>query len=908
MNKIIVILIFLILINISLAYSNVYYLIKTNEDFNFFLNKKEFKNNYIKDIILFLKKTKPYNVSTPIIEPKSGVYYNNLTIKIISQNKVYYTIDGSKPSLKSNLYTSPIYINFNTTIKAIAYDENFHKSDIITQSYTIIGYSNISSTKITEPTTITTKTLTTTVKNTTTKITEPTTITTKTLTTTVKNTTTKITEPTTITTKTLTTTVKNTTTKITEPTTITVFISKENNILPNPSFEKDPYIDYFVYPPVLANYTWDNVFLDGQKSLKIHSEYDGLTRWLSKTDKIVAQPDKKYKATVWIKTHNLKNRAVLALNFWDENLNHLGTKESQSLYGSNEWKKLEVEFNSPLNAKYVRIEFRLYGQGDLWIDNASLIFSDTSFSLTTTAQTSTTEKTTTTTIKTTGLSTITKITTKLSTTTTYSTGRVVIVSPTGSSSGDGSLNKPYDLDTVIGYDRKNNKKISSPLKPGDIVYLRGGLYGKGGNVGFVYKFYVSGSENNYITFRSYPGEKAIINGGIELWGQDLSTGWIIIRDLEITNTDEVRWTDCIGSNNYECYARMAGISIYASHVKIINNYIHDTANGIYTAETSSDLEIYGNIVQNNGWVAPDRAHGHGIYVQNTDQTSKIVKANIVLPGIEDTGIHLFGNSAQAKNVIFEDNIHFTKRWLMVSDEYEINDVIMRNNYLWNSYIKISHSATVGPGFTIENNYIGGAGSSQPEQMFIFNPDLGSFNIKNNVFCFDSTGGKTLIIDSYGYKADSKHILDYNYVCGSYNINYKGSLISYSSWKSQTGFNENQPNTNPRLTNKIIVINNLYEDKKLYVVVYNWETKDVISIDLSDYGFLLGDKYVVRNAMNYNEDQPIIGIYSGGSINIKMKDWTLAYPIGWDKITKYKNMAYRPENPYPLFGIFIISTN
>ncbi len=45
-------------------------------------------------------------------------------------------------------------------------------------------------------------------------------------------------------------------------------------------------------------------------------------------------------------------------------------------------------------------------------------------------------------------------------------GRDLYVAPNGSPRGDGSQNKPLDLNTVLSE--------KSPAKPGDTVYLKGG--------------------------------------------------------------------------------------------------------------------------------------------------------------------------------------------------------------------------------------------------------------------------------------------------------------------------------------------------------------------------------------------------------------------------------------------------
>src|SRR5262249_47184213 len=73
------------------------------------------------------------------------------------------------------------------------------------------------------------------------------------------------------------------------------------------------------------------------------------------------------------------------------------------------------------------------------------------------------------------------------------------VAPNGSPSGNGSMGSPWDLHTVLGY--------SSPVHPGDPVWLRGGTYAG------TFTSHINGTASSPIVVRQYPGERAIIDGG-----------------------------------------------------------------------------------------------------------------------------------------------------------------------------------------------------------------------------------------------------------------------------------------------------------------------------------------------------------------------------------------------------------
>jgi hypothetical protein len=77
---------------------------------------------------------------TPTFSHASGIYSNpfSLTLShVISGVKIYYTLDGSHPDTTSNLYTSPILIDSNRVVRAIAYQSGRPQSKIATRSYFI---------------------------------------------------------------------------------------------------------------------------------------------------------------------------------------------------------------------------------------------------------------------------------------------------------------------------------------------------------------------------------------------------------------------------------------------------------------------------------------------------------------------------------------------------------------------------------------------------------------------------------------------------------------------------------------------------------------------------------------------------------------------------------------------------
>ena len=79
--------------------------------------------------------------SNPVFTIEEGEVEAGTTVGIksgCSDDKIYYTLDGTDPTANSPQYTGEITINETTTIKAIAFDKNgAYGSEIVTATYTV---------------------------------------------------------------------------------------------------------------------------------------------------------------------------------------------------------------------------------------------------------------------------------------------------------------------------------------------------------------------------------------------------------------------------------------------------------------------------------------------------------------------------------------------------------------------------------------------------------------------------------------------------------------------------------------------------------------------------------------------------------------------------------------------------
>ena len=79
-------------------------------------------------------------VQTPVISPDAGEYENQVSVSISCATtgaSIYYTTDGSTPSMESALYEGEFTLTESSTISAIAVKDGFTASEVATATFTI---------------------------------------------------------------------------------------------------------------------------------------------------------------------------------------------------------------------------------------------------------------------------------------------------------------------------------------------------------------------------------------------------------------------------------------------------------------------------------------------------------------------------------------------------------------------------------------------------------------------------------------------------------------------------------------------------------------------------------------------------------------------------------------------------
>jgi hypothetical protein len=82
------------------------------------------------------------NAAAPVISPDGGTFASSQDVQLSSTTasaSIYYTLDGSTPTPSSTLYTAPITISTDTTIKALASAPGYVQSGISTATFSFIS-------------------------------------------------------------------------------------------------------------------------------------------------------------------------------------------------------------------------------------------------------------------------------------------------------------------------------------------------------------------------------------------------------------------------------------------------------------------------------------------------------------------------------------------------------------------------------------------------------------------------------------------------------------------------------------------------------------------------------------------------------------------------------------------------
>jgi len=460
----------------------------------------------------------------------------------------------------------------------------------------------------------------------------------------------------------------------------------------------------------------------------------------------------------------------------------------------------------------------------------------------------------------------------------------IFVSPNGKPAAAGTEADPLDLATVFA---KNDTHVQA----GDTLWLMEGTYI--GN----YQSFLNGSSDHPINVRPYPGKHVILQSPILAQGEfggttlEIQGAWVNYYGLEVRSLSTDRESEIKGSAGYTVengvptnYINLQGgvsVGTYynSSQSNVINFVVHDTKGGLSSFSASTNSELYGNIIYNNGWTAPDRGHGHAVYTQNIGGYKKLTH-NIIFFGF-GTGIHAYYTGTNDP-----DNSQYNVNKL---ENYDIEDNV------W----FLTGASDPRASQKKDNCLVGGV--YKPVVNLLVKHNLGySDNYRGLRFGYsESVSGSTgLITDNY--------FAEGFWVAGSWNrLDVANSfLLNGFVGDSQSKINDIGGNTFseplPSSGKKIFVSANVHDARRARITIYNYDNDDTVLVNISSV-LKVGEAYRIHSVFDLFGEPILSGVYDGKAISIPMGTVTPPQPIGLDG-----GISLEDDDPKKKFGVFMLT--
>lgn len=432
------------------------------------------------------------------------------------------------------------------------------------------------------------------------------------------------------------------------------------------------------------------------------------------------------------------------------------------------------------------------------------------------------------------------------------------VSPTGTPAGDGSVAKPWDLQTAL--------RQPEAVKPGDTIWLHGGTYDG------AFTSTLKGADDKPVIVRQALGEHAILDAGDRReMALSIAEGggnaWY--WGFEILNSAKTYATGAEGR-----ITRSSAVYVRAPRIKLVNLVLHDTGMGCGFWAEAPDSEMYGCLSYFNGYSNLD----HGLYTQN--ETGKKRIADNILFCNASYGIHCYATAGFLNNFTFEGNIAFN------------NGGLYRDTYGCN--IILGAAEKVAENDTLIGNYT------------YFSPRVPKAK-GSNVFGYSAGCDNLVLRGNYFITESDRAVWFRNCKIAEMkdNVFYGRVAEPIPGVEAQFGdfdISKYPDNTYHNATNKptgvwTFVRPNEYEKGRANIVIYNWDMKDAVEVDLAKSGLAVGEKYEIRDAQNYTGDPVLTGTYDGKPVTLPMAGLKMAETMA--------KVEFPPIHTDKEFNVFVV---
>jgi hypothetical protein len=260
---------------------------------------------------------------------------------------------------------------------------------------------------------------------------------------------------------------------------------------------------------------------------------------------------------------------------------------------------------------------------------------------------------------------------------------------------------------------------------------------------------------------------------------------------------------------------------------------------------ATNVEFYGSLISDNGWNAPDRGHGHGLYVQNREGT-KTIRDNVIFQNFCN-GIQVYGTeNAFLDDITIDGNTIFGNGEIVNSPADNITiggGVVAHRPVVTDNFVYFSQW---GNGNDIDLGYAE-LGRGTADAVVTGN------HLINGVVKQNAGNAGTRMTDNTIYSSifgwDAAEFPQNKYIW-----THPGSTVAF-------------------------VRPNAYEAGRATIVAYAGSGAPFVPADVSGV-LAAGQGWELRNARDFYAPPVASGTYDGKPIRVPMRDLTVASPVGW----------------------------
>jgi hypothetical protein len=483
--------------------------------------------------------------------------------------------------------------------------------------------------------------------------------------------------------------------------------------------------------------------------------------------------------------------------------------------------------------------------------------------------------------------------------------RSFFVSPEGRPDADGSIDQPWNLATALSHPKS--------VAPGSTIWLRGGTY-RG-----AFRSRLEGTETAPIVVRQYPGERATIDRGA--LGEDST---LTIRGshawywgFEVMNSHPRRATSTAGSHPDDLL-RGDGVAVYGHHTKLVNLVVHDNADGIAFWTPAIDAEVYGTLTYNNGWIAPDRSHGHGLYIQNEAGTKNIV--DVISFNNFTTGMKGYAQGGRAEGMHFEGVVSFNNgsptsrdgsdgytNLFIGTTSRPADRITIADTFLYHrpgtvpeldANLALGYTAARNGTVSIRGSYIAGGtkalrladwdqAAASGNTFYVAGPDTVSHRL------VDVRAPGSTDPASYEWH-DNRYFFSHP----SKPFKMGSSTLDFDGWRqAMPGDASSVFVEGPPQELRVFVRPNRFDSRRGHIIVYNFTGAEMAEVDVSGVA-VEGERYAVHDAQDYFGPPVLQGVYDGSPLKVPLSNRVVAGPLGHD---------FTPSSTAPVFNVFVFTS-